>query len=54
MPDMVSGGGATYSAVGNAIAKHSELLRLDVRGRIGGLEFSLQVSLFGGSAVPLQ
>jgi hypothetical protein len=51
MPDMVSGGGATFSAIENAIAKHSEPLRLDVRGSIGGLEFSLQVSLFGGFAV---
>jgi len=51
MPDMVSGGGATYSATENAIAKHSEPLRLDARGSIGGLEFSLQVSLFGGFEV---
>lgn len=48
MPDMVSGGGATFSATSNAIAKHSEPLRLDASGQIGDLEFSLQVSLFGG------
>jgi hypothetical protein len=48
MPDMFFDGGSTYAAADGALRRTDDPLGLGVSGNIGGLDFTLQLSLFGG------
>lgn len=48
MPDMFFHGGSTYAAADAALRRTDDPIGLGVSGNIGGLDFTLQLSLFGG------